>query len=124
MCTTSAPFADFVVKLICLRPSGDADFICIGAVRSTHLFVNDYKPDTVREWRFNMEPTSWVFAPGECLRIEIAGNAYPLYNRNPGTATPPTQASSWDWQRSTHTVHHNTSAPSAIQLPVIRDTSL
>jgi uncharacterized protein len=117
---TSAPFADLVVKLTCLRPNTDADFICIGTSRSTCLFAAGYKADTPHQWTFDLEPTSWVFAPGECLRIEIAGNAYPLYDRNPGTATPPSQAASWDWQRSTHTIHHTPSQPSAIHLPIIQ----
>jgi putative CocE/NonD family hydrolase len=119
--TTSAPFADLVVKLTCLRPNGDADFICIGAARSTCLFADAYIADRAHEWHFDLEPTSWVFAPGECLRIEIAGNAYPLYDRNPGTATPPSKATSWDWQRSTHTLRHDPFQPSAIHLPVVKN---
>ncbi|WP_158944382.1 CocE/NonD family hydrolase [Granulicella sp. S190] len=122
--TTSAPFADLVVKLVCLRPKGEADFICIGVARSTFLFPSaavTYKPDAPHEWRFDLEPTAWVFAPGESLRIEIAGSAYPLYDRNPGTATPPAQATSWDWQRSTHTIHHDLSRPSALHLPIVED---
>jgi putative CocE/NonD family hydrolase len=119
--TTSAPYADLVVKLICLRPNGDADFISIGAARSTFLFANTYTPDTPHQWHFDLEPTAWVFAPGESLRIEIAGNAYPLYDRNPGTATPPAQAASWDWQRSTHTLHHDPAKPSALHLPIVEE---
>jgi uncharacterized protein len=116
--TTSAAFADFVVKLICLRSNGDADFICIGTARSTHLFLHPYTADTLHEWCFDLEPTAWVFAPGESLRIEIAGSAYPLYDRNPGTATKPSQATSWDWQRSTHAIYHDIARPSAIHLAV------
>lgn len=119
--TTSAPFADLVVKLTCLRPNGDADFMCIGAARSTCLFADAYIADRAHEWHFDLEPTSWVFAPGECLRIEIAGNAYPLYDRNPGTATPPSKATSCDWQRSTHTLRHDPFQPSAIHLPVVKN---
>jgi uncharacterized protein len=119
--STSAPFADLVVKLICLRPNGDADFICIGTARSTCLFVEAYIADHPHEWHFDLEPTSWVIASGECLRIEIAGNAYPLYDRNPGTATPPSKATSWDWQRSTHSLHHDPFRPSAIHLPVVEN---
>ncbi len=101
--TTSRPFADLVIKLICLRPNGDADFLCIGTARSTYLFgtqdTAQYTPDTPHKWQFDLEPTSWVFAPGESLRIEVAASAYPLFDRNPGTATKPSQAESWDWQR-------------------------
>jgi uncharacterized protein len=117
--TTSAPHADLVVKLICLRPNGDADFICIGTARSTYMFLNSYKSDSPHKWHFDLEPTAWVFQPGEQLRIEIAGSAYPLYDRNPGTSTPPSQATSWDWQRSTHTIHHDPAQPSALHLSIV-----
>jgi uncharacterized protein len=118
---TSVAHADLVVKLICARPNGDADFICIGAARSSYLFAEQYEADTPYIWSFDLEPTSWVFAPGECLRIEIAGSAYPLYDRNPGTEIKPGLASSWDWERSTHMLYHDTTRPSAIHLPVVKE---
>jgi putative CocE/NonD family hydrolase len=115
--TTSAPYADLVAKLTCVRPNGDADFICIGIARSSHLFA-DYTPDTPHLWHFNLEPTSWLFQPGERLRLEISGNSYPLYDRNPHTAIKPAQADSWHWKRSTHILHHSSDSPSALHLPV------
>jgi predicted acyl esterase len=35
---TSAGHADFTGKLVRVRPSGQADFICIGIARSSYLF--------------------------------------------------------------------------------------
>jgi len=116
---TSASQADVVVKLVCVRASGDADFICIGAARSSYLFAKTYSADAVHRWQFELEPTSWVLAPGERLRMEVAGGAYPLYDRNPGSAIKPSLATSWDWQRSTHTVYHDNERISAIHLPVV-----
>jgi len=59
-------------------------------------------------------------APGlGFLRIEIASSAYPLYDRNPGTEIAPRLADSWNWQRSTQTIFHEPSRPSAIRFPVI-----
>jgi len=118
-CATSAGFADLVVKLICLRPTGEANFICIGIARSTHLFADGYDADTAKLWKFSLEPTSCVFAQGDRVRIEVAGSAYPLYDRNPGTGVAPRLADSWNWQRSTHTIFHDALRPSAILLPVI-----
>jgi putative CocE/NonD family hydrolase len=116
--STSAAHADLVAKLTCVRPNGDSDFVCIGIARSTHLFT-EYTPDTPQLWRFDLEPTSWVFAPGERLRLEISGNAYPLYDRNPHTAVKPAQADSWSWKRSTHILHHTTDFPSTLHLPLV-----
>ncbi len=116
--STSAPHADLVAKLTCVRPNGDADFICIGIARSSFLFEH-YAPDTRHIWRFDLEPTSWVFQPGERLRLEVSGNSYPLFDRNPHTAVKPSHADSWNWKRSTHILHHSAESPSTLHLPVV-----
>ena len=115
---TSASHADVVVKLVCLRTNGDADFVSIGIARSSFLFGEEYEPDIAHLWEFEMEPTSWVFAAGERLRIEIAGGSFPLYDRNPGTDVKPSEANSWNWKRSTHIIYHDAKRCSAIHLPV------
>jgi putative CocE/NonD family hydrolase len=117
--STSSVEADVAVKLVCLHPSGEAQFICIGIARSRFLFNSGYAKDQVHLWQFPLEPTSCVFPAGSCLRLEIAASAYPLYDRNPGNATAPRLASSWNWQRSTHIIHHDPSRPSSLHLPVM-----
>jgi predicted acyl esterase len=109
---TSAPHADFTAKLICLKPSGEAMFLCIGILRSTHA------PDTPHLFHIQLDPTSVLFLPGDALRLEIASSAYPLFDRNPSTAIPPRLASPWNWRRSTQTVHHTPAMPSALHLPL------
>jgi putative CocE/NonD family hydrolase len=116
---TSAPHADVVVKLVCVRANGDADFVSIGVARSGFLFGESYAADAPTLWEFEMEPTSWVFAAGERLRIEISGGSFPLYDKNPGTDVKPREASSWNWRRSTHIVYHDAERCSAIHLPVV-----
>ncbi len=115
---TSTFYADLVVKLVCVRGNGDADFVTIGIARSSFLFAGNYVADSTRQWTFEMEPTSWVFARGERVRIEIAGGSFPLFDKNPGTAVKPREASSWNWTRSTHLVYHDLERPSVIHLPV------
>jgi putative CocE/NonD family hydrolase len=117
--STSAPYADFVAKLACLRPNGDAFFVCIGIARSSYLFASKYTADTPHLWRFSLEPTSCIFAPGDRIRVEIASSAYPLYDRNPSTAVSPRLADSWNWRRSTQTIFHDAARPSTIHLPAI-----
>ena len=116
-CATSASAADLVAKLVCVKPNGDAAFIAIGIARSSTLF-DSYEADEVQRWHFSLEPTSFVFAIGECLRIEIASCAYPLFDRNPGTAIAPRLADSWTWQRSTQRIYHDAKQPSAIHIPI------
>jgi uncharacterized protein len=116
--TTSAPSADLTAKLVRVLPSGCADFICIGIARSSHLFPN-YAADTILRWDFALEPTSCLFSPGERLRLEVAASAFPLYDRNPGTLNPAAEMTPFNWQRSTHILHHTAEHPSQLDLPVI-----
>ncbi|MDP9039630.1 MAG: CocE/NonD family hydrolase [Acidobacteriota bacterium] len=116
-CATSATHADLVVKLILLRPSGEAIFVAIGIARSSATF-SEYLADTPQRWQFEIAPTSCVFAPGDCIRIEIASSAWPLFDRNPGNAMPPRLADSWSWQRSTQLLFHDAARPSSIRLPI------
>jgi putative CocE/NonD family hydrolase len=116
---TSTTHADVVAKLICLKPNGRADFICIGIARTTFLFANNLIPDQLHRWQFTLEPTSIVFDPGDCVRLEIAASAFPLYDRNPSSATPPRDMTPFTWQRSTHILFHDRDRPSALHLPLV-----
>jgi predicted acyl esterase len=109
---TSAPQADFTAKLILLKASGEAMFISIGILRSTHA------ADTPHLFQIKLDPTSVVFLPGDSIRLEIASSAYPLFDRNPSTDIPPRLASPWNWHRSTQTLHHTPERSSALHLPL------
>ncbi len=115
---TSAACADVTAKLVRVLPSGRAEFVCIGIARSRFLFGDAYEADAVQRWEFTLEPTSCVFAKGERVRLEIAGCAFPLYDRNPGNATKASAASRWSWERSTHRVFHDAERASLLRLPV------
>jgi uncharacterized protein len=118
-CVTSAAHADFTGKLVRLRPSGQAEFVCIGIARSSYLFRDSgYLADSMQRWEFSLEPTSCVFAAGDAIRLEVASSAFPLYDRNPSTDAQPWIADSWIWQRSTQMVLHDAEHPSRLELPV------
>jgi len=117
-CAASAKTTDFTAKLVRFRPDGRADFVCIGIARSKFLFGDSFLPDVVHCWEFELEPTSCQFDAGDCIRLEIAGSAFPLYDRNPGTGTPSASATSWDWIRSTQFVYHDAERPSTLHLPL------
>jgi putative CocE/NonD family hydrolase len=119
---TSASHADFTAKIVRLTASGRAEFLSIGIARSSWLFRKTaYAPDQVHAWEFTLEPVSFVLAPGERLRLEIASSAFSLYDRNPSTAVPPQNADNWNWARSTQQVLHSNAYPSALYLPVTGD---
>lgn len=115
---TSAVCADLTAKLVRVT-GGRAEFCCIGIARSSYLFGAMYEGDRVHRWEFALEPTSCVFAMGERVRLEIAGGAFPLYDRNPSNATKPSRMTQWNWERSTHMVFHDAERGSALHLPVI-----
>jgi putative CocE/NonD family hydrolase len=114
---TSARSADFTGKLVRVTPEGKAEFVCIGIARSGYLF-DEYEADAVYEWRFCLEPTSCVFGVGDRLRLEIAGSAFPLYDRNPSNQTAAREASAWNWGRSTHRLLHGGARASRLLLPL------
>ena len=118
-CATSSAFTDFTAKLVRVRPGGAAEFVCIGIARSSWLFRDaNYTADAVYRWEFDLEPTSCCFAKGDCIRLEVASSAFPLYDRNPGAEVASRRATSWDWRLSTQIVHHTSAHPSALYLPV------
>lgn len=116
---TSASHADFTAKLVRVTVLGRAEFLCIGIARSSWLFrTSGYLADAIYCWRFALEPTSVVLAPGDSLRLEIASSAFPLYDRNPSTDVEPAKADHWNWQRSTQQIVHSAKYPSALHLPI------
>jgi putative CocE/NonD family hydrolase len=117
-CATSAAHADFTAKLVRVKANGAADFLCIGAARSSYLFAKgQYAADKVMLWDFVLEPTCCRFGAGERIRLEIASSAFPLLDRNPGTGVAPRRATSWDWQKSTQFVYHSGQFSSVLELP-------
>lgn len=115
----SAAHADLVAKLVRVRTDGVAEFLCIGIARSSRSFgENKYRADTVQKWEFALEPTAFVLAQGQRLRLEIASSAFPLYDRNPSTNVPPQLADEWNWARSTQQIAHTKDHPSALHLPI------
>ncbi len=121
-CATSANAADLVAKLVKVSPNGRAEFVCIGIARSNHSFQGSgYEPDAVHRWKFSLEPTSCVFFAGESIRLEIAGSAFPLYDRNPSAAgVKPALADASNWRRSTHMVLHQPGHASVLRLPLAK----
>jgi uncharacterized protein len=115
--TSSRASTDFVAKLVRVTANGRAEFICIGIARSDWLFPAGIQPDEPKLWEFELEPTSCVFGAGECVRVEVASSAFPLYDRNSGGSVPPSEADSWSWHRATQSVLHDQANPSRLDLP-------
>ncbi len=112
-CSTSSAHTDFTAKLVRAKANGAAEFICIGIARSSWLFApigiqRGQNPPLANS--ISSRPPAFSHA-GERIRLEIASSAFPLYDRNPGTAVPSGRATSWDWRRSTQFVYHDREHP-------------
>ncbi len=118
--TSRLSSADLVVKLVRHTPDGRALNLCHGVARSTWMFgAHGLNADAVQRWDFELEPTSCVFGAGERIGIEIAGAAFPLYDRNPGGETAPHEASPRDWRINQQQIIHTLGHPSSIWLPLV-----
>jgi len=118
-CASSSDHTDFAAKLVRVRPSGVAEFLCMGIARSSWLFQDQgYTAKKIHLWKFSLEPTSCRFDTGDRIRLEIASSAFPLYDRNPGSGVASCRATSRDWRRSTQRVYHDPAYSSSLFLPV------
>src|SRR5260370_25057236 len=97
-CSTSAAHTDFTAKLVRVRPSGAAEFVCIGVARSSWLFAKaGYAADTVHHWEFDLEPASCTFAAADCIRLEVPSRHFPVDYRHPGSGAASNRATTWAW---------------------------
>ncbi len=111
--------ADVFVKLVRHTTDGKALNVCHGIARSSWMFgAGGHTADAIQRWRFELEPTSCVFAAGERIGIEVAGAAFPLYDRNPGGKVAAHLASPRDWKINSQQLVHTPEHPSSIWLPL------
>ncbi len=117
--TSSRSSADLVAKVLRVLPDGRTFPISIGIARSSWLFPSgNFRPNTVIRWEFHLEPTCCTFAPGERIRLDVTGSAFPLYDRNPGSDVPPHLAAPTDWCHNLRQLLHTREHPSHVLLPL------
>lgn len=117
---SSSGACDLVAKLVRVDPKGQAWNVCLGAARARWLFGEEAGADSVREWDFKLDGTSCAFAAGECIRLEIAGTAFPLLDRSANIPdTPAREAGPGNWRRVTHQLIHAPQFQSRLELPTL-----
>jgi putative CocE/NonD family hydrolase len=113
--STTAPETDFTAKLVDVHPSGDTYNVSEGILRRKYGSESPATEIEVELW-----PTSFVFARGHRLRLEVSSSSYPRFDRNPNTGRAiPTETRPIPARQ---TVHHGRSMPSRLILPVIPAT--
>ena len=112
--TATSPTADLVVRLSRVGTNGRPVLLCLGAVRAA---APRQTPVTVP-----LDPIAASFVPGECIRLDIANSAFPLFPRNSGTEADALDvASPAAFRRALVLVGHDQGAPSALFLPFLED---
>ena len=114
---TTAPSADFTVKLVDVHPDGAAYNVTDGVGRRSYQPAAAPADAEPTEITISLWPTSMVFGKGHRIRLEIAGSNFPRFDRNLHTSEP--AASARTVAIATQAVHHGRRAASRLVLPVV-----
>lgn len=122
---TSGNDTDFTAKLVDVQPDGRPLLICDGIQRLRYrlslakpVFV---KRDTAYQINIDAGVTSYVFAPGHHIRLEVSSSNFPRFDRNLNSMRP--NADETKISKAKQTVYHDKVYSSAIILPVIPKSS-
>jgi putative CocE/NonD family hydrolase len=114
------PDADWVVKLVDVRPDGFAQNLAVGILRGRYRespsSPRPLEPGKVYEIAVDLGPVAATIRPGHRLRVDVCGAYFPLFDRNPNTAAGPAGA---ETAVATETVFHAVATPSRIILPCL-----
>ncbi|MGA8593470.1 MAG: CocE/NonD family hydrolase [Bryobacteraceae bacterium] len=118
---TSASDTDFTAKLVDVFPDGRPLLVTDGIARLRYrvslarpVFVKRNVPYQIH---IDAGVTSWVFAEGHRIRLEISSSNFPRYDRNLNSSRP--NASESKITVAMQTVMHDQRYPSVVVLPVI-----
>ena len=119
--SADTPDADWVVKLVDVRPDGFAQNLATGILRGRYrdslLEPSPLQPGKVYEITVDLGPCAATLAKGHRLRVDICGSLFPLFDRNSNTGEGPLGARTLI---STESVYHSSLKGSRILLPVKR----
>ena len=119
--SSSAVDTDFMAKLIVVKEDGRAFNLVDGVVRTR--FRDGYEreslmsPGEVIRIELDLWATSYAFAPGERLRVDITSSNFPRLARNLNTGAPFAEGSST--MAAEQTLYFDRSRPSHLVLPII-----
>ena len=117
---SSATDTDFTAKLCVVRKDGSILNLADGIMRARYLKGYDkpelIKPGEVNQYEINMWDTSYAFAPGEKIRVEVSSSNWPRFDRNSNCGG---EGGEKCVKKAYQTIYHDTKHPSKIILPVI-----
>ena len=108
------PSTDIVARLSWVREDHRAHFLSLAAAT--------IKPgNSPLPLHLTFDACALRIAPGELLRLDIAGSAFPLLARNPNTGKPRTSvANPGEFAKARITVYHHGALASSLNLPALR----
>jgi uncharacterized protein len=123
--STSAADTDFTGKLVDVGPDGMAINLTEGILRarfreSTKGAPKPIKPGEIYEYKIDLWSTSNVFLKGHKIRLEVSSSNFPRFDRNLNTGND--AATDAAMVKATNTVYHDQQHPSALILPVVKDS--
>lgn len=120
---TSANDTDFTAKLVDVQPDGEPLMVTDGIQRLRYRLSLQHpvfvKRNAVYQINIDAGVTSYVFMPGDRLRLEISSSNFPRFDRSLNSAGP--NADQTKLMKARQTVFHDARYPSALVLPVISD---
>jgi putative CocE/NonD family hydrolase len=119
--STSANDTDFTAKLVDVDRDGHALAVCDGLQRLRYrlslekpVFV---KRNAVYQITIDAGVTSYVFAAGHHIRLEVSSSNFPRFDRNLNSSGP--NADATKIVKARQTIFHEKDYPSALILPII-----
>lgn len=112
---SSAPSADFFVRLCDVDGNGISKNICDGLQR-----VKIASAEVPQQLVIDMWPTAYRISPGHRIRVQISSGAFPRWSRNLGGTE--TLATETKLRSSTQFIYHSPTHPSAMILPFLNAT--
>jgi putative CocE/NonD family hydrolase len=112
--SSSAPSADFFVRLCDVDTQGVSRNICDGLCRVR--FESNPSPKRVD---IELWPTAYRIAAGHRVRVQISSGAFPRWARNLGGLEP--IATQTQARTAIQSIHHSPSYPSCVTLPLLSD---
>jgi putative CocE/NonD family hydrolase len=86
---TDGQDTDFTAKLVAVAPDGHALNLCDGILRARYRTsvarAELLEPGRVYEYRVQLGSTSYVFAPGFRVRLDVSSSNFPRFDRNLNT---------------------------------------
>jgi uncharacterized protein len=123
--STSANDTDVTAKLVDVQPDGKPLLVADGIQRLRYrlsleqpIFV---KRNTPYQISVDCGVTSYVFAPGHRIRVEISSSNFPRYDRSLNSPRPNSDEAKLT--KAHQTVYHEHGYPSAIILPIVPRSS-